>query len=574
MTIRAYFLSIVLGLSTVLAVLPVGQAVAADTLDRETRARMLGDFLAGSYARKLNDPRAQSRYFQDAFELAPEDKNLGRSALFSALFSGDRELTRETARKLLKAESTESSARAVLAVDAFARGRPSRVRRYATDDTVDQTMGPAMKIVLGWSLADEGRYQSARKTFRSMDSNGYFKSLGELQIAKLEASQGNKEAANAAFDKVEESGIAPMEYTLSRARFEARHGMKAEAIARLEAMLADNPNAEIGPIGDYLDRLSNDRRLPRLSVKAQAARALTEPAFAFFVRVSAPDGAETFLRFSRWIDPEFDRSAIWLAGLLEETHSSMDDPTRAEVTALYASVKPDSPWYVNARLGKASQLFDAERDEDALGVLADVAESHPSYFTREALGRARFFRENWEEALPFYSELVESLSEEDLRANPEPLALRAIIFERLDRWEEAEADFLRTLEYDPDDANTLNYLGYTWVDRGENLTEAFEMIEKAVELEPNSGAITDSLGWAHYKLGQYEQAKIYLERAVVLTPYSATIIDHLGDTYWRLNRKREAHYQWVRALEFDPTEEERETIQAKLDAGINAVPAS
>ena len=88
------------------------------------------------------------------------------------------------------------------------------------------------------------------------------------------------------------------------------------------------------------------------------------------------------------------------------------------------------------------------------------------------------------------------------------------------------ADFRRVLEIEPDNADALNYLGYTWVDRGENLTEAFEMIRKAVELEPESGAITDSLGWAHYKLGEYEQAKINLEKAVVLTPASATIVDH------------------------------------------------
>ncbi|MEL6687877.1 MAG: tetratricopeptide repeat protein, partial [Pseudomonadota bacterium] len=286
------------------------------------------------------------------------------------------------------------------------------------------------------------------------------------------------------------------------------------------------------------------------------------------------DGAETFLRFARWIDPDFDRSAVWLAGLLEQVHMDMSPVTRAEVASLYETVERESYYYVSAQMGLANLLFDQERDEEALAILETLAESDPSYFTQEALGRARFFREKWAEALPFYTSLVDSLTEEELRANPEPLRLRGIIFERLDRWPEAEADFQRVLEYRPNDADTLNYLGYTWVDRGENLIEALDMIRKAVALEPNSGAITDSLGWAYYKLGRYEEAKVELEKAVVMSPYSATIIDHLGDVYWRVGRKREATYQWKRALEYDPTEDEIISIQAKLDAGPNAVPAS
>jgi len=189
------------------------------------------------------------------------------------------------------------------------------------------------------------------------------------------------------------------------------------------------------------------------------------------------------------------------------------------------------------------------------------------------LGRARFFRENYAEALPFYKELVDSMTDEEITSNIEPLRFRGIIYERLDRWPEAEADFKHVLRLVPDDVDTLNYLGYTWVDRGENLTEAFDMIRKAVEEQPQSGAIVDSLGWAHYKLGEYEKARKNLEKAVALSPSSATIIDHLGDVYWKLGRKREAGFQWKRALEFEPTDEEKATIDIKLDKGLDAVPA-
>ncbi len=564
----------VMALSAAMIVSCATVPAAAETRVDEKRASLKADYLAGSYARYLKDSRARSRYFQSAYDLAPEDMRLGRIALFSALASGDEALTRKTAEEIYRENSNEAMARAVLGADAFSKGRTARTRKYVNNPSSDFTMGHALRILKGWNEVEEGRYEAARETFRALSDTAYFTALGQLQIAKMEARLGRSAQAEALFAQVEASGIARLETSLSLARLEAEDGRTAEAIARLERLVADNAAAEVGPAGHYLMRLREGRRLPRLSVKAEAARALTEPAFAFFVRNKSNDGAETFLRFARWIDPDFDRSAIWLAGLLEEIHPDMDDQTRAEVSALYDMVGKSSPYHVSAQMGLASLLFDQNRDEEAIAILESVAESDPSYFTREALGRARFFRENWEGALPFYTQLVDSLSEEELTANPTPLRLRGIIYERLDRWSEAEADFERVLRYQPDDVDTLNYLGYTWVDRGEKLDRAFTLIERAVELEPDSGAIVDSLGWAHYKLGRYGEAKTHLERAVVLSPWSATIIDHLGDVYWRLGRKREATYQWQRALEYDPTEKERAAIQAKLDAGANAVPAS
>jgi len=229
---------------------------------------------------------------------------------------------------------------------------------------------------------------------------------------------------------------------------------------------------------------------------------------------------------------------------------------------------------VSAQLNIANIYFNREQDDKAIEVLEALNEREQSVLTRESLGRARFFRENYEEALPFYEVLVDSLSDEEITSNVEPLRFRGIIYERLGRWPEAEADFKRVLKFAPDDVDTLNYLGYTWVDRGENLTEAFDMIRKAVTQQPQSGAIVDSLGWAHYKLGEYQEAKEKLEDAVALSPSSATIIDHLGDVYWKLGRKREAGFQWKRALEFDPTDDERATIDIKLKGGLEAVPAT
>lgn len=98
------------------------------------------------------------------------------------------------------------------------------------------------------------------------------------------------------------------------------------------------------------------------------------------------------------------------------------------------------------------------------------------------------------------------------------------------------------------------------------------MIERAVQLRPNDGYIIDSLGWAHYRLGDYEQATRWLEHAIELKPQDPTINDHLGDVYWRTGRRAEARAQWERALLFKPEPEDATKIRAKLKDGLGPPP--
>ena len=113
----------------------------------------------------------------------------------------------------------------------------------------------------------------------------------------------------------------------------------------------------------------------------------------------------------------------------------------------------------------------------------------------------------------------------------------------------------------------LNYLGYSWIDRGENLERGLKMIEKAVELRPEDGYIVDSLGWAHYRLGDYASAVQYLEKAIELVPEDPTINDHLGDAYWQSGRRSRRATNGGALCNSGPSGREIKPIQAKLDGG-------
>ena len=531
---------------------------------------LYGDFLAGSYAQQIQDRASQQKYFTRAFLSQPDDIRIGRRAIVSSLETGDMAAAVKLSERVLNADKSEPMARAVLGVDAFRRGRESRALKYFSGRSNDVTMTILMQLVQGWVEVGDKDYKAARESFASLEGGTYFNHYAELQLAKLDGILGETDAALERLDAVDDAGISGVESLLTRARILSEAGRSDEAITALEEILVDNEGLSIGPVGVYLKRLQAGQSLPDTNATLEAARALTEPAFGFFAANRSLDGAEIFLRFAHWIDSDHTKSSLWLASILEDR----DGSGQQDAYELYQKIGEEDPHFVSAQLNIANIYFNREEDEKAIQTLESLNSREQSVLTRESLGRARFFRENYEDALPFYKELVDSLTDEEITANIEPLRFRGIIYERLKRWPEAEADFKRVLKLVPDDVETLNYLGYTWVDRGENLTEAFDMIREAVKQQPRSGAIVDSLGWAHYKLGEYDKARENLEKAVALSPSSATIIDHLGDVYWKLGRKREAGFQWKRALEFDPTDEERATIEIKLDKGLDAVPTT
>ncbi|MBN2720717.1 MAG: tetratricopeptide repeat protein [Proteobacteria bacterium] len=162
-----------------------------------------------------------------------------------------------------------------------------------------------------------------------------------------------------------------------------------------------------------------------------------------------------------------------------------------------------------------------------------------------------------------------SLLEEGLKIAPGDTGLlyqMGITYDQSGRFDLAEKILERLLETDPDHADALNYLGYSWADRGLRLEKALEMIEKALRLRPDAAYIVDSLGWVHYRMGHYEEALKHLLVAVEKMGDDPTVLDHLGDTYEKLGQEELAVLYWSRALAADPDNPE---IRRKLrDRGI------
>ena len=197
-----------------------------------------------------------------------------------------------------------------------------------------------------------------------------------------------------------------------------------------------------------------------------------------------------------------------------------------------------------------------------------VAENPRLVGAQVTLGDILRSKKRFGEAVTAYDEAIRRAAASGL---PERWALfydRGVALERSGEWARAEADLLHALEMKPDQPLVLNYLGYSWIDQGINLDEGMKMIRRAVDQRPDDGYIVDSLGWAFYRIGNFEDAVKNLERAIDLKPEDPTINDHLGDAYWRVGRTLEAKFQWAHARDLKPEAEELPKIEAKIANGL------
>ncbi|WP_308917511.1 tetratricopeptide repeat protein [Jannaschia sp. LMIT008] len=239
--------------------------------------------------------------------------------------------------------------------------------------------------------------------------------------------------------------------------------------------------------------------------------------------------------------------------------------------AVLGRVPADHPSFFGAEIERAEVLLASDREDAAVEVLRSLSRAHPDEIVVwTALGDALRRLDRFALAADAYDQAVELLEE----PGPRDWFLfyaRAIARERMGRFDQAEPDFRRALELNPEQPLVLNYLGYSLVEARRDLDEALGMIERAVEARPDDGFITDSLGWVLYRLGRYEEAVAPMERAVQLEPLDPIINDHFGDVLWTVGREREARFQWRRALSLDPEEDEVARIRRKLDVGLDVV---
>ncbi|MDB5644217.1 MAG: repeat-containing protein [Hyphomicrobiales bacterium] len=523
-----------------------------------------GNYLSALSAGAQRDTAAAAAYFREALRFDPRNGELMERAFVAALANGNFNDAMTLAERIAKRDPKNGLAQLVIGARAMKGKKFQTARSSFANGGGGRQRDITATLLSGWTYVGGGDTKRAIETIDKLrdDRFGLFRDYHAALMFDL---AGQKADAVKRIKVIYEAEKTTLRIVDAYARIMARSGDLGEAKRAYEdfdKLLPRHPVIRAG-----MAALAQGKPIP--PVIADAEKGAAEVLYGLGSvggRQSDDLAAMIYLRLALYMDPQQGLAIVTLADVYERLKQN------EQAIRVYETVPETSPLRDNAEVQIGLLLEQEGKSDEALKQLKSIVDERPNDPEAVlALANLQRARKQFADAAETYTRAL-TLSD-GARTDWSTYYFRAISYERSKRWPQAEADFRRALELFPDQPLVLNYLGYSWVDQGMNLPEAFKMLRRAVELRPTDGYIIDSLGWAYYRLGQYPEAVRELEKAIELKPADPVINDHLGDAYWRIGRKLEAKFQWNHARDLNPEPEDLEKILVKIDNGLPDEPA-
>jgi tetratricopeptide (TPR) repeat protein len=543
-------------------------AVAAPNAPASDRSQLFGDYLAGRHAQETRDYTGAADFFEQALAADPDAPELISRTFLMEVCAGDLGRAQTLAKQELKLDPSDAVAELVLVLERLKAGDAAGAVKHAAALPSDGLHRFVAPFALAWTRIAAGDLLGADTALQGLDKFNGFQPLKLFQLGMLYDYAGKPDQAQQYFDQtLAASDQLNWRLTDVIGNFDERHGRIAQAKALYQRFIKQGSGSDLGPA-----LAAEQAKIPPLPIVRSASDGLAEAMFDLASVLDQPETIDLALvddRFALALRPQFPLATLLLSDILSAEEKPKDS------LSVLGDVPASSPYYDSAELRRAINLDTLGRSDDAATLLKQIAQANPRFVGAELeLGDILRDKKQYGDAVSAYDEAIRRAAAAGLPERWSMFYDRGVALERSGQWQRAEGDLLHALKLKPDQPMVLNYLGYSWVDRGEHLKSGLKMIEQAVALRPDDGYIIDSLGWAHYRMGDYAGAVRYLEKATEIVPEDSTINDHLGDAYWRTGRLLEARYQWHYALQFGPEKADIKPIEAKLEHGlsVSAVP--
>ena len=524
-----------------------------------------GNYLAARVAEAEHDTFAASTFFRETLRSDPHNIDLVQRAFVAALANGDMPDSFALAQKVLARDPRNNSARLALGVrDIKAKSFSAARSQFNWSGNAQQRDLTAV-LLTAWSYIGSGDVKKGVALVDTLNEPS-FAVFRDYHAGLMLEAAGKTEEAGKRLKAAYSSDQSTLRLVDAYGRNLSRQGKNDEAKAVFAAFDRVQPRNPI-ILAAQADLAAGKTLAPMVKdVNGGAAEVLYGLGAYGLGAAGGRQGDEiaaiVFLRLALSLQPDHALALDTLGeayGRLKQYEAAID---------VYDQTPENSPLRVNADIRIALLLDALGKSDEALKRLRTIVADHPQNAEAlSALADLDRSHKNFIASADGYTRVL-ALTSPNEKSQWAIYYFRGVDYERAKQWDRAEADFKKALDLYPEQPLVLNYLGYSWADQGIHLDEAFKMLRRAVELQPEDGYIVDSLGWAHYKLGHYDEAVKLLERAIELKPGDPVINDHLGDAYWRAGRQLDAQFQWNHARDLNPDPEELPKILVKIDKGL------
>ena len=527
-----------------------------------------GAYLAGRVAHIRRDFDNAANYYEMAMNNGVENKIMLNQLYLLLASQGRIDEAAEYAQKAIDEGSANVFAHMILAVKEIYNGE------YAQSiNNINKIDDPLYKTFItpmfnAWNYAGLNDKEKAFASLKIMAKEPSFAAIYEAQKAMLADYFGDEDMAKEGYEKILNNHNSELSLRMLDiiTNFYIRSGKKDLALAMMDVTVnAQALDSLLAMLKKKIAAADPTNTKPILSSpKIGAAEALFAVVSSFRYN-EAIDVAHMYTAMTIYLNSDYSTAKILLADIYE-TRDMYENANK-----MYDSINENDIGYYPSRLKKARNLIKMGKITEAEVLLRNLGEKFDSLQIYSELGDLLRVNNRYDEAVDYYDKALKKK-----RGKSESWALhyaKGIALERSGKWDEAEKELLKAYNIKKHYL-VLNYLGYSWLLQGQHIEKALDFIVQAYNQVPSDGSVNDSLGFALYNLGYYDEALPYLEKAAEIYPASAVISSHLGDAYWFAGRKNEARFQWQHALTLkdDSGEIEAKILKRKIKAGITELP--
>ena len=539
----------------------------AKNLDKFNKAQSISDYFSGILHLSENQYSESNNFLKRLDGLESSHQNYSTKYLFSLVNSGKLSQAFHYSNKLERESKDSYVSDLITGVYLLGNSKFKKSKNYflkaKNRETNSVFENYIANLLFIWSDLDQKNFDNAKIDLNKLDAR--FENLQKIQIVFLNCFFDKAETENLFKNLTLNQGIDFSRYNYFFAKYLINKGFDNKAASIVSDSLKKNPRNLL------LNQLESDLQYSKKNFDFDCKK--QTHVISEFLYITANvlssqlilDLSNFYLNLAKHLNKDFQPFNTLMADNFYKTDNLLEAKKIYKDLALHGS---DFKWYSNKQISKI--LIQEGKKEQSIKLLSKVYKELNTKGLYETFDFAEFLKNNeeFEKAVFFYTEILNKINKKH-PLYPKVTDGRGVSYERLGEWDKAEKDLLASLDADPDQAYVINYLAYSWIEKGVKIDQSLNMLEKANKLKSNDPFIIDSLGWALFKLERYKESKDYLQLAVKLMPTDPIVNDHYGDVLWKNGKKIQARYYWNYVLDLERAEKDlKDKIEQKLIKGL------